>query len=88
MKNSEMINEMLGAVCENGEICRSVYGNMATNTERLSILHDILVNYEGMEWEEMRSKAYRYGSMISKEELLARHIFLCLIRLADGKRNT
>ena len=88
MKNSDMINEMLGAVCGSGAICRNFYASITMNTERLKVLHDIIVNYDGMEWEEMRGKVYRYGSMISEEELLARHVFLCLVRLADGKRNT
>lgn len=88
MKNSDMINEMLGAVFQSGDICRSIYAGLRINSERLLILHDIIVNHDRMGRDEMRCKAYRYGSMISEEEHLARHIFLCLVRLADAKQNT
>lgn len=58
-------------LCEELDIC----------PERLKLLHHIVLYYERMSLKEIREKVFLYGTMIEEEDLFARKIFLCLLRL-------
>ena len=51
--------------------------------ERIKIFAYIVTNYRKMTAEEIFEKAYQYAAYIKEEDLFARQIFLCLIRLAE-----
>lgn len=79
---SRLINEMLGQVYQDRRLYRCLCEEIRINPDRIKILYNIVMNYDRMSREEIREKAYRYAKLIESEDLLARQIFLCLLRLA------
>ena len=49
------------------------------DTERLRLLQEILLAIQQKELEQSRTQIFQYGSMVGRNDLFARQIFLCLL---------
>ena len=76
-----MVNEMLGQLYQDEKLRRCLCEEIKINPERIKTLHYIVMNYDRMSSTEMEERIYRYAVGIQEDELLARQIFLCLLRL-------
>ena len=84
MKNkNRIINEILGQLYQDEKLQRCLNEEIEINSERMKKLYEIVMNYDRMSGEEIKDLAYDYAESIREEELLARQIFLCLLRLAE-----
>jgi len=84
MRNyNRMINEILTQLYQEERLRKCLKEEVRINPERMKTLHYIVMNYDRMSKMEIRERVYYYGSSIQEEELLARQIFLCLLRLAN-----
>lgn len=77
------INEILGQVYQDERLQQCLNEEVRIHPDRIRILHQVVMNYDCMSRAEIREKAYRYAKLIDDDELVARQIFLCLLRLAD-----
>lgn len=77
------INEMLGQVYQHEKLQQCLREEVKLHPDRIRILHQIVMNYDLMSKTEIREKAYRYAKLIEEDELVARQVFLCLLRLAE-----
>ena len=80
---SHLINEMLGQVYQHEKLQRCLRKEVKLNPDRMKILHQVVMNYDRMSRIEIRESAYRYANLIEEDELVARQIFLCLLRLSE-----
>lgn len=80
---NRFINEILAQVYQDEKLRKCFNEEVKIHPERIRNLHYILMNHDRMNRAEIRERAYRYANSIQEEELLARQIFLCLLRLAD-----
>ena len=80
-KTMRLIGEMLGQLYIDKRLYRCLYEELNIQPERIRLLHYIVMNYDEMSLNELRGKVYKYGTMIEEEDLFARKIFLCLLRL-------
>lgn len=78
-----LIGDMLGQLYQDRCLYQCLCEALNIRPERLKQLHYIVMNYDRMSPHEIREKAYKYGTMIEDEDLIARQMFLCLLRLAD-----
>ena len=46
-------------------------------------INEILGSYDSISSQEMRKKAFCFGTMIEENDLAARQIYMCLLQLAD-----
>lgn len=76
------INEMLSEVFQDKELYQCLKQEIKIHPERIRILHQIVMNYDRMNMEEVREKVYQYAALIEEEDLLARQLLLCLLHLA------
>ncbi len=84
MKNSNrMINEMLGQFYQDEKLRRCLHEEIKIHPERIKKLYEIVMNYDKMDEKEIKELAYSYAESIREDELLARQIFLCLLRLSE-----
>lgn len=84
MKNgNRMINEMIGQLYQDEKLRRCLHEEIKINQKRITKLYDIVMNYDKMSGKEIKEQAYYYAESIQEEELLARQIFLCLLRLSE-----
>ena len=84
MRNyTRMINEMLTQLYQDEMLQRCLREEIRINPERMKILHYIVMNYDRMSKMEIKERIYYYANSIKEEELLARQIFLCLLRLMN-----
>ena len=80
-KTMRLIGEMLGQLYNDRRLYTCLCEELVTSPERLKLLHHIVLEYERMPLKEIREKVFLYGAMIGEEDLFARKIFLCLLRL-------
>jgi len=84
MRNyNRMINEMLTQLYQDERLRKCLREEVKINPERIKILHYIVMNYDEMSKMEIKERVYRYANSIQEDELLARQIFLCLLRLGN-----
>ncbi len=84
MRNyNRMLNDMLGQLYQDEKLRKCLREEIKIHPERIKTLHYIVMNYDKMSSTEIRERAYRYANSIQEDELLARQIFLCLLRLAN-----
>ena len=81
--NNRMINEMLGQLYQEEKLQRCLNEEIKINSERMKKLYEIVMNYDRMSGKEIKELAYDYAESIREDELFARQIFLCLIRLSE-----
>ena len=55
-----------------------VYANVF-NEQRLKVLQNIFFAIKENKMEQAREQIYRYGSLVKKDDLLARQIFLSVL---------
>lgn len=55
-----------------------VYANVF-NEQRLKVLQNIFYAIEENKMEQAREQIYQYGSLVKKDDLLARQIFLSVL---------
>ena len=77
------INEILGQVYQDEKLRKCLSEEVKIHPDRIKNLHYIVMNYDRMSRKELYERAYRYANSIQEEELAARQIFLCLLRLAE-----
>ena len=77
------MNEILGQLYQERRLYQCFYEGLQIHPERIRRVHYIVMNYDRMSSEEIRKAAFDYGKMIGDEDLFARQMFLCLLRLAD-----
>ena len=82
---SRMISEILGIIYQEQYIYWGIVQSLNIDYERIKILHDIFVRIDILEEEQLQERIYRYGSLITEEDLLARQMFLCLHNIAKEK---
>lgn len=80
---SHYMNEILGQIYQHEKLQQCISEEVRVHPDRIRILHQVVMNYDCMSSEEIREKAYRYAKLIEEDELAARQIFLCLLRLAE-----
>ena len=61
--------------------------NYPVNAARIKLLEEILFEFGRGKGEEARQKIYMYGSLIKGQDLIARQIFLWLLRMADERES-
>ena len=84
MRNyNRIINEMLTQLYQDERLRKCLREEIEINSERIKILHYIVMNYDTMSKTEIKERVYHYANSIKEEELLARQIFLCLLHLAN-----
>ena len=84
MKNyNRIINEILGQLYQEEKLQKCLREEIKINPERIKILHTIVMNYDRMSKVEIQEQVYSYAGSIQEEELLARQIFLCLLRFMN-----
>ena len=84
MRNyNRMINEILGQLYQEERLQKCLWEEIKIHPERIKILHAIVMNYDRMSKGELWEEVYSYAGSIQEEELLARQIFLCLLRLTN-----
>ena len=84
MRNyNRMINEMLTQLYQDERLRKCLREEVRINPERIKILHYIVMNYDEVSKMEIKERVYRYANSIQEDELLARQIFLCLLRLGN-----
>ena len=76
-----LIGELLGQLYADKNLYRCLCEELNIRPQRVRLLHYIVMNYDMMSVQELREKVYEYGAMIKEEDLFARKIFLCLLRL-------
>jgi hypothetical protein len=54
--------------------------------KRWEILRGILIGFSVQRREELLNEAYRYGSMLKREDLLGRQVFLWLLGILEDNR--
>ncbi|MBO5068798.1 MAG: hypothetical protein J6C37_00315 [Roseburia sp.] len=59
--------------------------NYRFHTGRLEILNDIFGRIEAGNEEELITRIYEYGSMIKRQDFIARQMFLWLFAIAEEK---
>lgn len=80
-KAMHLIGEMLGQLYIDKCLYRCLYEELNISPKRIRLLHYIVMNYDRMSLMELQEKVFSYGAMIGEEDLFARKIFLCLLRL-------
>ena len=83
-KAEEMYNgvEMLVDLARrNPELWKEIDRQCTGNRERYGLLCEILLTGEKERCEDVVAKIYRYGSMIGRQDLLGRQIFLWLLQV-------
>ena len=85
-KYLRQINEILGQIYQEKSLQRCMRETIAIDPERIAILHYVVMNIDCLSEEEIYEYAYCYGQTIKEDELVARQIFLCLLRLAKMKK--
>ena len=81
--NNRMINEIIAQFYQDEKLLRCVQEEINIQPQRLNKLYEIIMNYDKMSEKEIKEQVYHYAESIQEEELLARQIFLCLIRLLE-----
>lgn len=82
-RTTHLIGEMLGELYTDRRLYRCLCEELHVCPMRIRLLHYIVMNYDRMSLNELREKIYKYGAMIEEEDLVARKIFLCLLRLME-----
>ena len=82
-KDAQLIGEILGQIYRDKRLYRCLCESVVIRPERLRLLYQVVMNYDRMPPEAIREKVYRYGNLIEDEELLARQMFLWLVRLLE-----
>lgn len=80
-KTMRLIGEMLGQLYVDKRLYQCLCEELNIRPDRIRLLHYIVMNYDMMSIQELRGKVYKYGALIEEEDLFARKIFLCLLRL-------
>ena len=80
-KTMRMIGDMLGQLYNDKCLYTCLCEELKVCPNRLKLLHHIVLNYDRMTLKELKEKVFKYGKMIEEEDLFARQIFLCLLRL-------
>lgn len=83
-KDAQLIGEILGQIYRDKRLYRCLCESVVIRPERLRLLYQVVMNYDRMPPEAIREKVYRYGNLIEDEELLARQMFLWLMRLLES----
>ena len=83
-KYAQLIGEILGQIYRDKHLYRCLCDSVSVRPERLRILYQVVMNYERMSPQAIREKVYHYGQLIEDEELLARQMFLWLMRLLES----
>lgn len=76
-----LIGEMLGQLYVDKQIYKCLCEELDICPERIRLLHYIVMNYDRIPLNELREIVFKYGAMINEEDLFARKLFLCLLRL-------
>ena len=80
---NRMINEMIGQLYQDEKLRKCFYDEIKVQPERIKKLYEIIMNCDRLSGNEIKEMAYRYAESIQENELLARQIFLCLLRLSE-----
>lgn len=78
-----LMNEILGQLYQDRRLYQCFYDGLQIHPDRMRKVHYIVMNYDRMSSQEIREAAFGYGEMIGDEDLFARQMFLCLLRLAN-----
>jgi len=84
MKNyGRMISDILGQIYQEECLRKCLQDTVRIHPERIRILHYVIMNIDCLSKVEIRERAFKYAQTIRGDELVARQIFLLLLRLAD-----
>ena len=78
MNNEELFEKIINFM-EKPIFLKLLVHQNRTNEKRMELLQEILAAIEQEKLEQSRIKIFEYGSLIGKDDLLARQIFLGLL---------
>lgn len=78
MNNEELFEKIINFM-EKPIFMKLLVHQNGTNEKRMELLQEILAAIEQEKLEQSRIKIFEYGSLIGKDDLLARQIFLGLL---------
>lgn len=78
MNNEELFEKIINFM-EKPIFMKLLVHQNRTNEKRMELLQEILAAIEQEKLEQSRIKIFEYGSLIGKDDLLARQIFLGLL---------
>jgi hypothetical protein len=77
------LDAMLEVVRESSEVWNGMNRIFDLDEKRWEVLRGILTGFTVRQNEELLSETYRYGSMLKREDLLGRQVFLWLLGLLE-----
>ena len=80
---TRIISEILGQLYQDHYLYQCFYEELRIHPERVKKVHYIVMNYDKMTSGEIEENVFAYGATIEEEDLFARQIFLCLLRLVQ-----
>ena len=83
MRKEKLFSDLLEILQEQPMFGKILINKNVLDTERLRLLQEILPAIQQRKLEQSRTKIFQYGSMIGRNDLIARQIFLCLIAYLD-----
>ena len=75
----ELHEKLMKVLRENPMIGEALAHANVLNEQRLKVLQNIFYAIRENETEQAKEQIYRYGSLVKKEDLLARQVFLSVL---------
>lgn len=79
MREEKLFSELLTTLQEQPMFGTILMNENMLDMNRLSLLQEILLAIQQKELEQSRTQIFQYGSMVGRNDLFARQIFLCLL---------
>lgn len=86
--NEEHLDKLVNMVWKDPLLWESICSFGCYDKSRLELLYQIVQRIVQENWEGTEEDIFRYGSMLHKEDLAARQIFLWLLYLSAKKTAT
>lgn len=82
-ENEELFRKIIAILQEKPMFGKAlVHGNLV-DADRMGLLEEILIDMDQRRLEQSKVEIFQYGSMVGKDDLLARQIFVCLMECLD-----